>query len=458
MKKYITFGNWDPNYKYIFLSILFLALYKMSVGFGLDGNPKYSFRLFNNKTFSANYLIHDIFLYFMSIIVSVIIIIIETISKNKLKKEKLKERNMEELDNVDKNSSKNDINLIYKKKEGKRYSIFFILSIIFLDIILGQFSLIFNKFFIHVNFWMVELYFVSYLYLKTFKIKIYKHQYVAFAINFVSIILVFVKIILTIKENDEKKAIYVKYWWLIFIGPIIFLIYAYLLSYVFVSLKKIFYYKFTPVSKIYFFNSVFAFLFCIILCIIFTYNLCGEKIENSFETKDYVCKVISNDNTTYIDNFKVYLLEKWENSSKEEKTQEILNSILGNIFFSIYKYFSYKIIESLTPFHRIFSGSVYYFAQQLILLCVFFIKIIKDENIYLKIKISMDFISDFLCIITFFIYSEIIELNFCNLNYDIRKNIILRGLDNDFQLDDLNRSTINDELDDDTNIDELTSI
>ena len=70
----------------------------------------------------------------------------------------------------------------------------------------------------------------------------------------------------------------------------------------------------------------------------------------------------------------------------------------------------------------------------------------------------MDFISDFLCIITFFIYSEIIELNFCNLNYDIRKNIILRGLDNDFQLDDLNRSKINDELDDDTNIDELTSI
>ena len=301
---------------------------------------------------------------------------------------------------------------------------------------------------------MVELYFVAFLYLKMFQIKIYKHQKLAFAINIISIILVFVKVFLTIEENDEKKAIYVKYWWFIFIGPIIFLIYAFALSYVFVTLKKFFYYKFIPVSRIFLFNSIIGFIFCVSLCIIFTYNSCGNKNENIHEIKDYVCRVTNSENKTFIDNFYVYF-EKWENSEKNEKIYEILNSVFGNIFFALYRYFSFKIIESLTPFHRIFSGSVYYLAQQLILLCVYCVKIINDDNIHLKVKVLTDFFSDFVCIITFFIYSEIIELNFCNFNYNLKKNIILRGQSDDIQLKDLDRSSIIGDDDDDITITEI---
>ena len=339
------------------------------------------------------------------------------------------------------------IGFIYTKAKGKKYSIFFILFIIFIDILLGQFSLIYNKFFIHINFWMIELYFVAFFYLKMFQIKIYKHQKLAFAINIISIILVFVKVIFTIIENDEKKAIYVKYWWFIFVGPIIFLIYAFSLSYVFVALKKFFYYKFVPVSRIFLFNSIIGFIFCISLCCIFTDNTCGKKIENIHEVKDYICKVTNSDNETYIDNFNVYS-EKWKNSGKNEKIYEILNSVIGNIFFALYRYFSFKIIESLTPFHRIFSGSVYYLAQQLILLCVYCVKIINDDNFYLKVKVLCDFFSDFVCIITFFIYSEIIELNFCDFNYNLKKNIILRGQNDDYQLDDLDKNSIMNDAED----------
>ena len=35
---------------------------------------------------------------------------------------------------------------------------------------------------------------------------------------------------------------------------------------------------------------------------------------------------------------------------------------------------------------------------------------------------------DFVCLIGFFIYLEIIELNICKLNYNLRKNIIHRGI------------------------------
>ena len=77
------------------------------------------------------------------------------------------------------------------------------------------------------------------------------------------------------------------------------------------------------------------------------------------------------------------------------------------------------------------------------LLCVFCVKIINDDNIHLKVKVLTDFFSDLVCIITFFIYSEIIELNFCNFNYNLKKNIILRGQSDDIQLQDLDRSSIN---------------
>ena len=39
----------------------------------------------------------------------------------------------------------------------------------------------------------------------------------------------------------------------------------------------------------------------------------------------------------------------------------------------------------------------------------------------------IDFSSDITAIIGFLIYLEIIELNFCKLNKDLRKNIIMRG-------------------------------
>ena len=46
---------------------------------------------------------------------------------------------------------------------------------------------------------------------------------------------------------------------------------------------------------------------------------------------------------------------------------------------------------------------------------------------YLNASFFIDFSSDITAIIGFLIYLEIIELNFCKLNKDLRKNIIMRG-------------------------------
>ena len=44
-----------------------------------------------------------------------------------------------------------------------------------------------------------------------------------------------------------------------------------------------------------------------------------------------------------------------------------------------------------------------------------------------KYKLILDISSDFIAIILYLIYLEIIELNFCGFNFNLRNNIIKRG-------------------------------
>jgi len=317
MAKYITCGKWNPNYKYIFFTIIFLAIYKMALGFGYDGNKELSTKFIKNGKFGSNYLIHENFSYLFCIIVSCILILIEKkcIFKKKNKNneiEKNKNNNLLSVKNV--NPSDGDIDLIYTKMKKEKYSIIFVLFIIFIEIILEQFSLMYYKFFTHCNFWMIKLYFAAYFYLKIFHLEIYKHQYLAFGINFIATIINVIKAILTIIEDKEERALYVKYHWCFILGLILFLIYAFFESYIFVLLKKIFYVNFISSSQILFFYGIIGFFVTLFLCISFTYMPCGKKIENIHEIKDYICRVTNYENQTYIDNIKIYYIENWENA------------------------------------------------------------------------------------------------------------------------------------------------
>ena len=52
---------------------------------------------------------------------------------------------------------------------------------------------------------------------------------------------------------------------------------------------------------------------------------------------------------------------------------------------------------------------------------------INHDDYFLKNKLITDTLSDFLSIIGYLIYIEIVEINICNLNYNLRKNIIARS-------------------------------
>ena len=123
-----------------------------------------------------------------------------------------------------------------------------------------------------------------------------------------------------------------------------------------------------------------------------------------------------------------------------------------------------KIVESLTPFHRIISNAIYYCGEIIYILIIKIIEIVNDDNKYFKVKLSIDFFGFLFCIIAFLIYSEIIEINLCNLNYNLRKNIIIRGINNDSMRLDLDKSFLtdkeeeNDKESNETNSYELSSI
>jgi len=102
-------------------------------------------------------------------------------------------------------------------------------------------------------------------------------------------------------------------------------------------------------------------------------------------------------------------------------------------FFALY--FNILIIKLLTPVYIIFDSSIFYFIIKIIAIFYFKINInyFLDENGNLdKIqfwKFFLDILGNFIAIFGFLIYLELIELGFCKLNYNLRKTIEKRSID-----------------------------
>ena len=203
MVKCISFGDWNKKNIYIILSVLFLLITKYFLGYKFDEEDKLEIKFLDNGVFSEHYLIHQIFFYLFCIIISGVLFIWEKImQKISLNQEKNNQELSKDIRTLD--SLVRDLTLIYREayeKDKPKFPKIFIVSTFILYIILEQANLIFKKIFLNMDLWMVELYIVAYFNYKIFKIRIFRHQMLAFFINFVSIILNTLSVILTIKEE-----------------------------------------------------------------------------------------------------------------------------------------------------------------------------------------------------------------------------------------------------------------
>ena len=182
--------------------------------------------------------------------------------------------------------------------------------------------------------------------------------------------------------------------------------------------------KYISLSAILMIYSIIGAVFCALFCLFTTFFKCGEIINmpNKNDINDYLCR-IKYENNKYIDSYIAYF-NSWGKEMTSDAKNEIIFLVFGGLFFFGYKYFTFLIVRDLSPLHKIFTYPIQYFIQKIIISY----KLIGNiPRKFTHQQYGIDITSDIIAFFGFLIYLEIIELNFCKLNYNLRKNIINRG-------------------------------
>lgn len=416
MRKYIIFGRFNKYHLIIFISIIFQIINEAIYGFNYNENIFDDMKIFHNKGheyFSKHILIHLFFSQIGTFIFTIPFYIYEI----KVLKENYTDSLL--LDN-----KKN------KKNKKKQYLLTLLITLLW---IVEEYLFIFYAMILGgLEFWFLELLIICFLTSKMFHLKIYKHQKLALILNIFPLFIKFIFIILSTKlEKKTSNKIFIKYIWLIPLGFLIYLILAFIRSFVNIKIQKLFNYYFASQNKILMIYGLMGAIITSIICIITSSFNCSAG-----ETQNYFCKVSENNNNSkYIDSFKIYhiIFQGYSNGDSSQIKFEILVIIFGGLTFFINKYSFLLVIKGLNPVIFVFSFPILFLFRKIILIIN---TLIISKSFYItdvtgikKIRFSFDMIGDILSLISFLIYSELLELNFCGFDYNILKNITHRAID-----------------------------
>ena len=441
-KNCIQIGKWNSTYKYLFLAILFSLLKDFALG--SDNVVTFEYlKFFDSENISNCFLVRQSFCYLFTIIMAFIFYKIESkcIGDNNYQ---LPLRKLDTINTISRETS-GDFELIHTEVEMITYSNYKLLIIIFLWILEEQLLFYFKEIFLQLDFWMLELIIINYFMTKILKMNVYDHQRLMLWFCILPLILKLATILLSFLDENNKynednnfqyskdvkklKLIYIACKYLLILALPLYFILITFRSYVHTKIKWLIDLKYISASKILCIYSIIGFAFCFLICIISTFIPCNtSNDEGDYTIHDYFCGVKYN-NKKYFDNFLAYF--SGLNERDDNAIYEIIALILGAICFFFYKFFCLRIIEFLTPVHIIFSFPIFYIFNKIYLLFLNYIKSSGGfwyitEMKYARIKISLDFSSDVVSIIGYLIYLEIIELNFCKFDYNIRRNILDR--------------------------------
>ena len=441
----IGLGNCFFEYLYIFGACItkFLEDYLLSLD---DINKKLSFNIFKIETVLKNHkLVMVLYRYISYTLFGCLFYYISIYKREKKEKSNkiinTKERKMSK-------ASKKQKYLVNKITLNRK-------SIIFLVVSCGLYSLInvSRKIISHfkvsdLDFWIFNIVFISIFMFKYFRIQIYKHQkYSLVFIFFTNFVLLSIAADLPQKgANNQYESVFKKCGWysiLIFLGYTIF---SYISSFTKVASKKLMDKNYISPYIIIFLIGIFGLIF-IVITLIFTSNIsCGNSsyckikynsienctnnnitgnnsTENNNSTKN---NSQENNSTAYLDSIPIYFSEL-RNIYKEKQYKEFyLEIFIVTPLFAIVNFIQFTcemlIILYLNPNYILISDCIYYLIK-------FFIK-------YIQLTISQDYnarkylvelIAEILALMGYIVYLEIIELRFCGLNDDIKKNIMKRS-------------------------------
>ena len=446
MAKCIQFGKWYTPYKYILLIIFFLFLKDVSFGsHSVEYFDKLS--LIQTGNLCSSYFIHQIFCYLFITIICFIRNRREIDSRHSSMDLEI---NDIKLDNQIEGNQTLNFELIHNENNNnKGYPNKYLLLIVFIWVVDEELLNYFNNIFIHLDFWMLELIIISIFMNKILSLKLYSHQKLIFATSIIPFILKIITIVFCFYDPlnldfkgdigyrygnsaDKLKVLYVskeRPYWLLPLGILIYVGLIIVKSYINTKIKWLIDYQYISPNKILAYNGFIGGILCLLISFIFTFISCGDwdKGDDKRYLNDYFCKVHYK-NKKYLESFASYF-----SFSEENKYiyLEMLSLIIGVAAFVGYRINFMKIIEFLTPVHIIFATPIYYLFNKSYL-CLF--NFIYDgyafrKDIYEKeIRISLDYASDVVSLLGFLIFLEIIELNFCGLDYNLKRKILDRGL------------------------------
>jgi len=470
----IKFGDYHNNYKYIFLAIIFnFASYYVNDGYlsqflfpeqtkgahydnkttPVNGNFRQLF--FSNqkedndninKFRPSDLYMHPYFIDSINYLGTLIISII--LYKIREKKSGINEQDDENI--IKENDSEiklipNDIKHNLNKNISFLKLVFILSYWVFIDHIsrIIESLIIFDK-------WVFELLFISILTSKLLKTEIYRHQKLGIIINSVScFILGIIRFIIIYQYNNNDENIYyfcAKYLWFIPISIIIYLFIVISSSYIYVKLKFYMDLKFISQTKLLILYGLIGLILNSIAC----------SIETSFkcvgENKDFFCKINIYKNETkeydydsYVENIVIFF-EDFSGLPTKVIIIEIFLFIFGIIVYYWSLYFEILVIKYLSPMHFMFSSLIYLFIIEFIFLINYNTSEKYNNNIEISYQNSislLNIIAYTFSLIGFMIYLEIIELNFCKLNYNLRKYIYDRSIKDTYE-DNPRESIIND--------------
>ena len=286
-------------------------------------------------------------------------------------------------------------------------------------IILGFMSLLY---------WVFDLYFLAYINFLIFGIPIYSHK--KCAIIFIIIFSSVFKFLSTFEYiyNPDYNLFYKNH---IFIIPIIIISYLLLSLTRFYSLCKIYWfldYKFIPVRIYFSIHNFIGTILFLIVGLISNGVKCVDKA--TFNDIDLIC-LIKIENEYYFDSFPYFFEQLWK---KDENTFinlfYLLLFIIRLLLNSLKILYTILIIRFLNPEYYLCSYEIYLIIKR-------FIGLIKaiTNNGDIKLEIY-NILAEIGAIIGILIYLELIELNFCNLNHNLKKNIENRGI-SEYNIDNL---------------------
>ncbi len=391
-------------------SIITLDYFKNNINFGLFGFvPK----------LKKHTLIKNLFVYLGYIIFGLIFFYIFIIRNNK------KEKNL--IDNM-KNKKVNSGLICNEKIQIKTsnsvieilivslfFSIFYqinkiVYSFGFYDFDLWAFNIIFTIFFIKIYYSLDQ----------------YSHQlYSLIFVFFINLIFLIISSFLPLKEKenmnsyDHTAELFREQ---LFCIPIylIFILNSYLVSFSRVKSKVLMEFNYISPYKIIILIGFFGLLITSILLTFTSIFKCEGKITK-------ICDVIYEDGRNeldkYYDNFLIY----FSNLKLKNETIYFWLEILLIIPLFSFLNFMKILVEMLTifylnPFYILFSNNLYYGTRNILS----FIFNYKSNPLNIK-KFILDSTCDFLCILAYLIYLEIIECRFCGLNKNLKKSLFERS-------------------------------